>query len=454
MHTRRLRILGLLLVFALVAAACGSDDDSGAEPEDTTAAAETTEATPETTEAAPETTEAAPETTEAAETTTEATTAPTSADGELKIGYLLPQTGNLSAIIDALVKPIEMGTQEMADAGFDVTIVPADSGTDPAISSTAVDGLLNDSVDAIIGAAGSAQSLAVIDKITGSEVAMCSGSNTGAVFTTYDDGGYYFRTAPSDVLQGPALADVITDDGASSVAIVYRNDVYGAGFNDVLAGGLDANGVTVAAQVGYDPTATSFDAEVAEVAGAGVDAVAIITFGEGAQLLQAMIEASVGPGDVSVYVADGFKDTVSAEDVDPNNAAVLEGIRGTAPSAAPPNGEATFLDRLEAFAPGTPTIFSAHKFDCLTTFALASAVAGTDDPTVWVDEILGVTQGGTKCSTFAECYELAQAGEDIDYDGASGPLDFTDAGEPSGGVYDVYEYDAEGSAVTERQVEV
>jgi branched-chain amino acid transport system substrate-binding protein len=258
------------------------------------------------------------------------------------------------------------------------------------------------------------------------------------------------------VLQGPALADVITDDGASSVAIVFRNDEYGAGFAEVLAAGLEANGVTVAAEVSYDPNATSFDAEVAQVTGAagGVDAVAIITFGEGAQLLQAMIEAGAGPADLPIYVADGFKDTVTAADVDPNNPAVLEGIRGTAPSAAPPNGEATFLDRLETFAPGTPTIFSAHKHDCMVVFALASAVAGTDDTSVWVNEINGVTSGGTACSTFTECYELVQGGEDIDYDGASGPLEFTDVGEPAGGVYDVYEYDAEGSAVTESQVEV
>ena len=344
----------------------------------------------------------------------------------------------------------------MDAAGFPVTLVPADSGTDPAIASTSVDGLLNDGVDAIIGAAGSGVSLSVLDKVTGSEVAMCSGSNTAATFTTIEDGGFYFRTAPSDTLQGPALADVITDDGASSVAIVFRNDEYGAGFAEVLAAALDSNGVNVATQVSYDPNATSFDAEVAQVTGAegGVDAVAIITFGEGAQLLQAMIEAGAGPADLPVYVADGFKDTVSAEDVDPSNPAVLEGIRGTAPSAAPPNGEATFLDRLEAFAPGTPTIFSAHKHDCMVVFALASAVAGTDDTSVWVNEINGVTSGGTKCSTFTECYALVQAGDDIDYDGASGPLEFIDVGEPAGGVYDVYEYDAEGSAVTESQVEV
>jgi branched-chain amino acid transport system substrate-binding protein len=449
---KRNRFALILVAFALLAAACGGDDDGGdtttAAPEETT----TTEAMEETT-----TTEAMEETTTTEameETTTTAAALPENADGELKIGYLLPQTGALSAIIDALVKPIEMGVAEMADAGFDVTLVPGDSGTDPAVASTSVDGLLNDGVDAIIGAAASGVSLSVIDKVTGSEVAMCSGSNTAASFTTYDDGGFYFRTAPSDVLQGPALADVMTDDGASSAAIVFRNDEYGAGFAEVLAEGLESNGVAVASEISYDPNATSFDAEAAELASAGVDAIAIIVFGEGAQLLQAMIEAGVGPADVQIYVADGFKDTVSAEDVDPANAAVLEGVRGTAPSAAPPNGEATFLDRLEAFAPGTPTIFSAHKHDCLVTFALASAVAGTDDVSVWVNEISGVTQGGTKCSTFAECYTLVQDGEDIDYDGASGPLEFTDVGEPATGVYDVYEYDAEGSAVTETQVEV
>ena len=441
------RFVLALGAFALLIAACGGGTDTA-----TTTAPETTAAT--TTTAAATTTTAAATTTTAAETTTTAAAMPDNADGVLKFGYVLPQTGALSAIIDALVKPIEMAQSEIADAGFDFTLVPGDSGTDPAIASTSVDGLLNDGVDAIFGAAASGVSESILSKVTGSGVAMCSGSNTAASLTTADDGGFYFRTAPSDVLQGPALADVITGDGASSVAIVYRNDEYGAGFNEALASGLEDNGVTVATQISYDPNATSFDAEAQQIADAGVDAVAIIVFGEGAQLLQAMIEAGVGPADVQIYVADGFKDTVSAADVDPNNAAVLEGIRGTAPSANPPNGEATFGDRLEAFAPGTPTIFSAQFYDCAVVFALASAIAGTDDVSVWVNEVNGVTEDGTKCTSFADCYTLVQAGEDIDYDGASGPLEFTDVGEPSTGVYDVFQYDSDGNAQTESQVEV
>jgi branched-chain amino acid transport system substrate-binding protein len=68
--------------------------------------------------------------------------------------------------------------------------------------------------------------------------------------------------------------------------------------------------------------------------------------------------------------------------------------------------------------------------------------------------MVGVTRDGEKCSSYADCLALVEAGTDIDYDGASGPLEFTDVGEPSAAVYDVYEYDAEGNAVTYEQVEI
>jgi branched-chain amino acid transport system substrate-binding protein len=451
MPTLRWRVLAIITAAALLVAACGdSDDDEGDVSADTTEAGAETTAAPETTAA--ETT-AAPETTGGTDTTA-AAGGGGAGDGELKIGYLLPQTGALSAIIDALLKPIEMGVEEINAAGGQVSLTGADDGTDPAVGSTAVDGLLADNVDGIIGAAATTVTMAVIDKVTGSQVVQCSGSNTGSGLTTYPDNGFYFRTAPPDNLQSLALADVMTEDGAGNIAIVYRNDDYGAGFGEELAAAAEANGLTVAASIGYDPDATSFDAEIAQITEAGVDSVALISFAEGAAIVQGMIEAGVGPADIQLYVADGFKDNVSADAVDPNNVAVLEGVRGTAPSSAPPNGEATFGERLEAFAPGTPTIFSAHKYDCLMVMVLASEIAGTDDASAWVAEMSGVTQGGTKCSRYEECSALVAEGTDIDYDGASGPLEFIEAGEPGAGVYDVFEYDAAGEPVTESQAEV
>ena len=70
--------------------------------------------------------------------------------------------------------------------------------------------------------------------------------------------------------------------------------------------------------------------------------------------MQSMIEAGVGPADVQIYVTDGFKDTVTADQVDPDNPAVFEGILGTAPSVTPPNGEPSFIERFDGVRPGCP----------------------------------------------------------------------------------------------------
>ena len=138
--------------------------------------------------------------------------------------------------------------------------------------------------------------------------------------------------------------------------------------------------------------------------------------------------------------------------MNPDDPGVLAGIRGTAPSAAPASGEATFPDRFAAFAPGVPTIFSPQTYDCVMVMVLAAQVAGSADPADYVSEMNGVTKDGVKCERFADCLALIAAGEDIDYDGASGALDFTDVGEPGVGTYDVWEWDAAGNANTIDQI--
>jgi branched-chain amino acid transport system substrate-binding protein len=296
----------------------------------------------------------------------------------------------------------------------------------------------------------------VIDKITGAQTLMCSPSNTGSVFTTYDDnGGYYIRTAPPDNLQAQALGDRITADGYSEVAIIALNDAYGQGFADDLVTQLEANGATVVANVAYDPNGTVFDADVQQLADAAPEAVALIAFPDtGSLVLQAMIEQGVGPADLQIYLTDGLQSSDLAAKVDPANPAVLEGIKGTAPSAAPPGGAAWFPDAFAEYAPGTDTIFAAYAYDCPVIFALAAQTAGTDDPTVWINEVVGVTKDGERCDNYADCLALIQAGTDIDYDGASGALNFVDAGEPGAGFYDVWHLDNQGAVIVDETIPV
>jgi hypothetical protein len=71
---------------------------------------------------------------------------------------------------------------------------------------------------------------------------------------------------------------------------------------------------------------------------------------------------------------------------------------------------------------------------------LAAIAAGTDDGQAVAAEIPGVTKDGTKCTSFEECRDLLEAGEDIDYDGVSGPIEMDDNGDPTVANFQILAY--------------
>jgi branched-chain amino acid transport system substrate-binding protein len=419
-HRKSLRIVAATGAIVLLTAACGDDDDDSAG--DTTSS-------------------------------TEASAPDNTGDGELKIGYLLPESGDLGFLGEPMVNGVEMAVEEINAAGGvlgkDIVLVGQDDGTDPEIAGTAADTLLADGVDFIVGPAGSTVALSVLDKITGAGIPMCSPSNTGAQFSTVDDnGGFYFRTAPPDNLQAQVLADLIVADGHQNVVVVAQSTEYGEGFARFLVEELNALGATAPEPILYDPEAGSYQAEAEQIAGEDPDAVAVISYAEGAQVITSAIAEGIGPQDgVQWYGGDGIQGSTFWEAVDAEDPTVVEGIRGTAPSAAPADGEATFRERFEAFAPGVDTIYSGHAYDCVVLAALAATAAESDAPADIQAGINDVSGEGEKCALVTDCLELlaADPGTDIDYDGAAGPLDFVEAGEPGAGAYDTWTYDAEGA---------
>jgi branched-chain amino acid transport system substrate-binding protein len=368
----------------------------------------------------------------------------------MRIGALIPQTGRLSGIAAALEEPLRMGEEEInAVSDGLVTVDIADDGTSQNIAAQAVDQYLTGDHNAIIGPAASDVALGIWDEVDTAGQVMCSGSSTGAIFSTEEFNPNHVRTAPSDDIQGPLLGNLVLEDGFTDVAVVWRNDAYGKGFGEAVAAAIADSGGNVVLQEGYDENLSSFTTLADSIVASGAEALAMITFQEGGQLFLDLQSAGF---DGQIYIADGFVDNVN-EDVVPD-LTQLEGIRGTYPSAAPANGEPTFGDRFAEFAPpDTPTIFSAHMYDCLAILVLAAQVAQSSDPSVYVDEIIGVTRDGEKCEIIADCLEMVWAGTDIDYDGASGPLDFSPNGEPSLGVYNIVEYDAEGVVQNLEEIE-
>jgi ABC-type branched-subunit amino acid transport system substrate-binding protein len=231
-------------------------------------------------------------------------------DGVLKIGTILPQTGNLAYLGPPEFAAFGLAIADVNEAGGvlgqPVQGIEGDSGdaTTDTVNQT-TDRLLAENVDAIIGAASSGVSLKVIDKITGAGVVHFSPANTSKTLSTYNDKGLYFRTAPSDILQGQVLAEVIAEDGNRNIAIINRNDSYGVGLTEDLTAALEESGASVVLTKTYDEKADRFNAEVNEIKGASPDAVVVIGFEESSKILSAMVEAGIGPQQMAVYGVDG-----------------------------------------------------------------------------------------------------------------------------------------------------
>ena len=228
--------------------------------------------------------------------------APGATGDPLSIGYLLPETGDLSYLGPPEIAAFKLAIQEVNDAGGVLGAPVVEEGGDSGDASTdtatqTVDRLLQAGVNAIVGAASSTVSLNVIDRITSAGVMMISPANTSDQFTAYPDNGLYFRTAPPDTLQAQALASLVAEAGPNVVGILARNDSYGNGLaentrNNLIAGGLAEDQVEL---VIYDPTAANFDAEVSQMVDLDPDAIIVIGFDESGRIISGLNENGIGP---------------------------------------------------------------------------------------------------------------------------------------------------------------
>jgi ABC-type branched-subunit amino acid transport system substrate-binding protein len=220
----------------------------------------------------------------------------------LVIGTLLPETGNLAFLGPPEVAGVQLALNDVNAAGgvlgAPVTLVTGDSGdTSTDTATQTVDRLLQSGANAIIGAASSGVSQSVINKIVGAGVVQFSPANTSDIFTTYDDKGLYFRTAPPDTLQARALADMIGADGNNTVGILALNDPYGTGLADNTEKNLISDGLSQDSikKIIYDPQAANFDSEVQQMADFNPDAIVVIGFEESSRIIQALNAQGVGP---------------------------------------------------------------------------------------------------------------------------------------------------------------
>ena len=443
------RTLALLLVVPLVlllAAACGDDDDVPAQaPEPTPGATEATEATepPPATEPPATAQPTEPPATEAAATPSPTPTAPppTEAPRErvaLHIGLLVPETGAVGPLAAPAIEAMKLAVDDINAAGGNVTTTIADTATNPATGREAAARLLGEGADVIVGPATSAVTQSVIQALFDERVPQCTPSAQSPAFSTQENAAYFFRTVPPAHAVAPIMARVVAEDGGTRVAIVGRADDYGTPISGLVAQLLTELGAE-AEVVLYDPGSTTFDSQVAAVAAYGPDAIINIGFFfDGTSIVHGLIEAGFGPE--IQYGGDALFHPYLWQLVDPNDPTVLDGMKfiGVA-------GSDEFNTRISDVTDGNVN-FAAQSYDCVVLMALAAELAGSTDGDAIMEAIAGLTHDGTECHSYGECLTLIDAGEDIDYVGVSGPINFTPNGDPTTGSYAVFQF--QGGQIT------
>lgn len=370
------------------------------------------------------------------------------ADGVLSLGTLLPKTGEFVYSGPAMDAGVQLAMKDINDAGgipgidvqFDENNQRDEGNPSTDTASQSADALLSGGVDVIIGPSTSAASLKVIDKITCAGVIMFSPSNTASVFTTYPSHGLYFRTSPPSAFEGSVLGKLVVADGNSTAVVISRNDVYGNDLREKTVNTIRKSGGQVLDSFAYDPNTLDFDEDIQRIKAKNPDAIVLIGFVESGQLLSDMIKNGLGPRSRKVYV-ENMSNTLTSR-VSPQDPGVVAGVKGTLLYA----GDDAFAKRLREANPGLRDLTNAAQaYDAVVITALAAAVAGTDAPAAVAKEIDSVTRAGAECTSFAACMTLVKAHKAIAYDGASGPLRFTDYGEPSSATYTIDEIQPDGT---------
>ena len=365
------------------------------------------------------------------------------ASGPLKIGSLLPETGSLAFLGPPEFAGVDLAVEEINAAGGvlgeDIEHIRGDSGdTSSDIAQQTTDSHISAGVSAIVGAASSGVSFTVIDKIASAEIVHFSPANTSPDFTNYEDDGYYFRTAPSDTFQGAVLGQLMAKEGAQNAVFLNLDDAYGNGLAKYAAAAFTGTSKTIV----YTPTAAEFSADVAKAKGFKPDAIAIIGFDETVKIFTELIKQGIGPDKVKTYLVDGNLSSNAYADLP---AGIMTGVKATLPGVF---ADDTLQKLLLGVDPAlTDFSYAAESYDAVILIALAAEQGGSTDGKTIRDNLVSVSKGGTKCTTFADCKALIADGEDIDYDGVSGPVEFADNGDPSYATMGIYEYAANNKYV-------
>jgi branched-chain amino acid transport system substrate-binding protein len=378
--------------------------------------------------------------------------------GPLRIAVLFPFTGDLSDFGEPFRQAAELAVNEINAAGGvngqPIELVQGDSATSPQQAVEEARRLIElEGVSAIVGPAGSGETLPVAESITGpAEVLDVTMSATSPALTIANDNDFLFRTTISDAAQGIVMADLAREQGYESACVLFVNNAYGQGLNDAFSERFMAEGGTITAQVPHEQEQASYASEIASCTEGDPDVLVAAAYPESGRIfLRELAESGDMP---SVIFSDGLKSPEMFADL---GWQVFEGNYGTAAGLFESDATAVFDQAWEEAYGEIPAVPYLREInDAIYLIALAAEKASSTDSTAIRDALREVAnEPGTVVGPGQEGWQAAveaiAAGEDVNYEGAAGSVDLDENGDVSKGAILIWQIQGEAIEDTDER---
>lgn len=382
---------------------------------------------------------------------------------KLVIGDVEAYTGDLGALGGPINRAVKLAADradaaaKQAGAKVTVSVQSADTQSDPQTAVSAGRKVIDAGAGCLTGPITTPESIAILNAASKVRGIPMLPTATSTVLTTAEDADTIYRTSPPDSLQARALVTGVESalDGASgkSVAIGYQNSPYGEGLANTFAAAWKAKGGSIIGPVGYDPSQPSYDSEAAKLMSGNPDALVIAdypdTFGK---VASALLRTGRFRAD-RLFVSDALAVSPIPKGVP---AKALEGAWGTRAGAPTDTAAAKGFDALyKKAAGGKRATLDSNSFDAGILCFLASVAAGSGKGSDIAPALPKVAGPPGKKFTYLELAAAVKAlrdGQDIDYQGVSGPIDFDSHGDPTAALYDLFRWKG-GKIVVDRQLD-
>jgi branched-chain amino acid transport system substrate-binding protein len=383
-----------------------------------------------------------------------------SAMAEVKVGFLGGFSGPLRSLTPSIYKAAKLAIKHVNDQGGVLDgqkiIIPNADTTcaDTTAAANAATQLVNsEKVVGLVGAICSSATISAAENVAiPAGVTMVSPASTSPAITSLNDNDLVFRTTPSDLYQGSVMARLLISKGIKKIAITYVNNDYGKGFADALAAAFTEAGGKIEANEPHEEGKADYRAKIRILASSGVGTLVVLAYANGSG--QTIIRQAVESGDFDQFVGgDGMvNDTL----IGAIGADKLRGMIATKPGV-PDTKSARFFKKLALEDDLNPTAtFAAQSYDAAFLLALAIEKNGSAKREELSKALRAVATAPGEVirpGEWQKAKALLKAGKEINYEGATGNLEFDKDGDVSGVIIEMGVYVRYGSFIEFGQIQ-